>query len=249
MKFLLPILMISSLNAFAETGILAIDPNPVTRIYFGRVDRVHESVQTESSGSTRTKAEEQSEVLRDQALAQKKKSDIEAAEFGKPGLFVNVLAHESEVVPSYRHVSEAAKVGWSVVESFSIKSSYLVATSRPTAQAKSELAFMMMKVIKGEDELLFEENYNLGLFRLSHDGYRLKIQAGDYVRNTIATFIGNVDRKNLKSQIVFVGKDGEYDKMNLNEKETAELLNLPPVKPSFGTRVKALCAKLVGGKL
>jgi hypothetical protein len=251
MKSVLFLLLLTSFYASADTGALLSDLNSassVTRVYFGRVDRVHEPVQTEVNASSRAKAEELSGVLREEALTQMKKLDFQFARFGQPNIFASVLDHESEVIPSFRHVVETPRLGWSVVDRFAARTSFVVATSRPTAQAKSELMMIILKVISGRGELLFEENYNLGLFHLSNNGHKLKIQASDYASATVAAFIGDADRKKLKSEITFVGKDGESAEMNLTEAETAELLNLPPRRPSLTSRFKSACSRLVLGK-
>jgi hypothetical protein len=251
MKALLSLLLVTSFYASADTGVLLSDSKPassVTRVYFGRIDRVHEPVQTEVNASSRAKAEELSGVLREEALAQMNKMDFQFARAGQPNIFVNVLGHESAVIPSFRNVVETPRLGWSVVDRFAARTSFVVATSRPTTQAKSELMMIILKVISGRGELLFEENYNLGLFHLSNNGHKLKIQASDYASATVAAFIGDADRKKLKSEITFVGKDGESAEMNLTEAETAELLNLPPRRPSLTSRFKSACSRLVLGK-
>jgi hypothetical protein len=247
MKTVLSLLLLTSFYASAEIDAGHHAPR-VTHVYFGSVDRVHEEVQTEVNASTRAKAEELSGVLRDESLAQMKKLDSQFVQFGQPNIFVNVLGYESEVIPSFRHVTETPRLGWSVVDRFAARTQFVVAASRPTSQAQSELMLIILKVVSGKGELLFEENYNLGLFHLSDDGYKLKIQASDYASTTIAAFVGGADRKKLKSEITFVGSDGEYAKINLTEKETAELLNLPPKTPSFTSRFKSACSRLLLGK-
>lgn len=251
MKSLLVLLLLTSFCASAESGVSLFDSgleSGVKHVYFGRVDRVHEEVQTEVNASTRAKAEELSGVLRGEALAQMKKLDFEFAQFGQPYIFVSVLGHESEVIPSFRHVTETSRLGWSVVDRFAAKTSFVVAASRPTAQARSELLLITLKVINGRGELVFEQDYNVGLFRLSGDGYKLKIQASDYARNTVDAFVGgDTDRKKLRSQITLIGTEGDVT-VNLGEKETAELLNLPPKTPSLTSRLKTACSRLLLGK-
>lgn len=222
----------------------------VKSLFIGKVERVSAPLTVVGQGKTRESAQANLEFKRKIELARHRSDAEKTSGLGRANFFMRYLGYEAEALPaSYRHTVEAPGVGVTVTETFVIRSSYNVLTSRQTPEAKMPLTALMLWVISGSDLPVFETTVNVSVFNLGYEGYHLTVKAGPYIRSDVLSATQYIDRKKLRMEWLVASEDPADEngvrKIYIDEKETAELLNLQ--SPNAFVRALSLCSRLVGG--
>lgn len=239
--------------AIAETGLLFQDNagalRPVKRVYIGKVDRVSNELTLVGNGKTRQSAQLDLDKKRQEALDQFRKEAELASGFGRADITMRFLTYEAEVLPAtFRHFAEAPGVGVTITEKVTLRSSYNVLTSKPTAETEMEWTGVDLRVISGERLPVYETVLNIGAFEIGDKGYELTIEPGQFLRNDLLLNTMYIDRKKVTADLYIADSKSQegYRVITLNQKEAADFLKLGK-KPSLVQRVVGACAKLVGG--